>query len=128
MDPPRRKGTRMKETNRKPNEYNPGIASLVQKKVKKKTVEEVEFAAAETREMVRLRKLEKAKKKDMKALSPPSRPPRVGEKLLTLTHRGAYVVPGTTKICITNDSEPPSEPSSQACRPSHEAPSFVFSD
>ncbi|XP_026384129.1 uncharacterized protein LOC113279669 [Papaver somniferum] len=55
--------------------------------------------------MVRLRKLEKAKKKSLKSLSPPSRPPRVGDKFLTLTHRRTYIVPGTTKIRITNDSE-----------------------
>ncbi|RZC52055.1 hypothetical protein C5167_020484 [Papaver somniferum] len=45
----------------------------------------------------------------MKALSPPSRPPRIGDKLLTLTHRGAYVVTGTLKIRVPNDSQPPSE-------------------
>ncbi|XP_026400274.1 uncharacterized protein LOC113296155 [Papaver somniferum] len=95
MDPPRRKGTRMKGANRKQNEYNPGITKLVQKRVKKRTVEEGEFVAAETQEMARLRKLEKENKKAMKALSPPSRPPRVGDKLLTPTHRGAYVVLGT---------------------------------
>ncbi|RZC44017.1 hypothetical protein C5167_036966 [Papaver somniferum] len=55
MDLPRHGASRMKNKNRKPNQYNPGIANLVQKKEKKKAVEEEEINAAEKGEMARLR-------------------------------------------------------------------------
>ncbi|XP_026436932.1 histone chaperone RTT106-like [Papaver somniferum] len=122
------KATCMKQTHRKPNRDSPGFANLVQLKRSKKTVEEEEINAAETEEMTRLRKvgtvfnvktlptkcgfnnrwLQKEKKK---SITPPSRSPRIGDKLLTATYRGAFVEPGMLKIRERKDSQPPTEPS-----------------
>ena len=56
MDQPRPRATRMKETNRKPNQFHPGFPSLVANKVKNKTVKEGEEEPIKTREMVRLKR------------------------------------------------------------------------
>ncbi|RZC58403.1 hypothetical protein C5167_005699 [Papaver somniferum] len=121
MEPPHHRDSRMKEANRKQNEYNPGIAKLIQQKEKKKAVEEEEIEAAEKGEITAIEKLfslqgvcsttlptfhglENGKKKNV---TPPSRPPRFGDKLLTATHIGALVDPGKIKIRELNNSQPP---------------------
>ncbi|RZC88383.1 hypothetical protein C5167_016194 [Papaver somniferum] len=49
-------------------------------------------------------------RKGKKNATPPSRPPRVGDKLLTAIYRGEHVVPGMLRIFEREKTHPP-EPS-----------------